>query len=1129
MNNDDCGPSHPDLMMEMLRSNSDSSLAAPTKMNLHSEQKNLLNQSKCLMNVSTQTDLLNGLESLLIPSTIEFPGWNYDQLPPPPSPSEPTLNDESSLLIDKNDQQKLESVSTISREAFQGINQILLAHALGQLTDEEDSQEDDEDELDEDDYEDDEDDILEECDAIEYADVSLTRSSPNHSLGLCLSSDHPLALNENEQNHQYQKAQYSQGNANSLSSSSSFDHNQGNGHRVEEESQQSKVAEQNDNNESSNIRRSEVYISLLEPGGLAERSGLIKIGDQILEINGSEVANLDEAKSILSRREISSFSLLIGRPNINHDHSKCCERSLAKRLALFESSEGGDVNHVSIVDCSQEFYILSLDPNKGKPEIGNNYALASVVNDQGNKSSSGISNGVYDGYTGQYKDEKDSGMGKTDAESANDTCSTDHELTGSDKIRSNEPLRGPNFSGQGSASYSSENSLEGKRQMLSHEKYRDMSNIQQYQSEKINQQPIPEASPYSEIDNNNNDGKTGANGAVYDEHCHYASTEIVSTPTQPPKNVFKPKPSPPEVNSKPVSKLPAAKPGADLLPEMHPSEKKESIKRWIKSGLPTTLPPPPTSSVTNMSNRPSSFKPGLTARSPMENKHLIETDEVTKNTSRDHLISNTPNLKTFSNSKQEKLNNNQIGKEDKEVTTEEKGTQIESDAASLMSCESCPTCCKSLKTTDDKGLQHLETFQPYQMHLGRPILIPGVIENKRTPNLPIPVKIPVVPNLSSNNTASNNNKHVNKNTREEKENIYSTIGPTTTMYTTKANLEHTIKLQQEMLRQAMVQQQKIKPVKSQARGFESNSHNINGTNTSHQESSPASYYHRPNMVHPASHINTRPTIVSVNSPTNPSRYFRHLGKMVNSPSLSKFKDKVTGNNIILGPSNIGYKNDTNRNGKEIKIDDQLNCNPNNVNMEWKVKKRPDGTRYITRKPIRNKILKERAQIINQERLGLTTDDDAMSELKVGRYWNKDERKKHSERAKDRKRKEMLLRQIKMCAVREHSEEREPRVSKFIEHTSHHGGGGGGGAGSSGGNHSSSGSSGSNAKNRAIRETIKGCVIKGNVLTDKPTHGLVKQSTSIVTQSHGHGVKLNGPINRAPSKNQINELLTVTTV
>lgn len=169
MNNDvHWGSSHPDLMMEMLRSNSDSSLSASTKINL--ESKNLFNQSKCLINESTQTEQLNGYESLLIPSTIEFPGWNYDQLPPPPSPCETALNDESIVLIDKDNQSsKLEQQSAnISRETFQGINQILLAHALGQLTDEEDSQED-EDELDEDDYEDDEDDILEECDAIEYA------------------------------------------------------------------------------------------------------------------------------------------------------------------------------------------------------------------------------------------------------------------------------------------------------------------------------------------------------------------------------------------------------------------------------------------------------------------------------------------------------------------------------------------------------------------------------------------------------------------------------------------------------------------------------------------------------------------------------------------------------------------------------------------------------------------------------------------------------------------------------------------------------------------------------------------------------------------------------------------------
>jgi hypothetical protein len=52
-------------------------------------------------------------------------------------------------------------------------------------------------------------------------------------------------------------------------------------------------------------------------------------------------------------------------------------------------------------------------------------------------------------------------------------------------------------------------------------------------------------------------------------------------------------------------------------------------------------------------------------------------------------------------------------------------------------------------------------------------------------------------------------------------------------------------------------------------------------------------------------------------------------------------------------------------------------------MEWKVKRRPDGTRYIARRPVRNRILKNRAIKISEERAGLTTEDDTISELKVG--------------------------------------------------------------------------------------------------------------------------------------------------
>lgn len=51
-------------------------------------------------------------------------------------------------------------------------------------------------------------------------------------------------------------------------------------------------------------------------------------------------------------------------------------------------------------------------------------------------------------------------------------------------------------------------------------------------------------------------------------------------------------------------------------------------------------------------------------------------------------------------------------------------------------------------------------------------------------------------------------------------------------------------------------------------------------------------------------------------------------------------------------------------------------------MEWKVKRRSDGTRYIARRPVRNRLLKNRALRINEERSVLTTEDDTISEVKV---------------------------------------------------------------------------------------------------------------------------------------------------
>ncbi|XP_051986949.1 E3 ubiquitin-protein ligase PDZRN3-B isoform X2 [Xyrauchen texanus] len=99
-------------------------------------------------------------------------------------------------------------------------------------------------------------------------------------------------------------------------------------------------------------------------------------------------------------------------------------------------------------------------------------------------------------------------------------------------------------------------------------------------------------------------------------------------------------------------------------------------------------------------------------------------------------------------------------------------------------------------------------------------------------------------------------------------------------------------------------------------------------------------------------------------------------------------------------------------------------------MEWKVKIRSDGTRYITKRPVRDKLLKERALRIREERSGMTTDDDAISELKMGRYWSKEERKQHAVRAKEQRQRREFMKQSRLDCLKEQvvsAEDKEPTI------------------------------------------------------------------------------------------------------
>ncbi|KAM6169433.1 E3 ubiquitin-protein ligase PDZRN3 isoform 2-T2 [Rhynchocyon petersi] len=101
-------------------------------------------------------------------------------------------------------------------------------------------------------------------------------------------------------------------------------------------------------------------------------------------------------------------------------------------------------------------------------------------------------------------------------------------------------------------------------------------------------------------------------------------------------------------------------------------------------------------------------------------------------------------------------------------------------------------------------------------------------------------------------------------------------------------------------------------------------------------------------------------------------------------------------------------------------------------MEWKVKIRSDGSRYITKRPVRDRLLRERALKIREERSGMTTDDDAISEMKMGRYWSKEERKQHLVKAKEQRRRREFMMQSRLDCLREQQGAEDKKEMNIIE-------------------------------------------------------------------------------------------------
>ncbi|KAH8283239.1 hypothetical protein KR054_005948, partial [Drosophila jambulina] len=100
-----------------------------------------------------------------------------------------------------------------------------------------------------------------------------------------------------------------------------------------------------------------------------------------------------------------------------------------------------------------------------------------------------------------------------------------------------------------------------------------------------------------------------------------------------------------------------------------------------------------------------------------------------------------------------------------------------------------------------------------------------------------------------------------------------------------------------------------------------------------------------------------------------------------------------------------------------KPNDELLSNESNnadeIPMVWKVKRRPDGSRYIVKRPVRNRLPQISSSIRKNIRYNevTTTEEDTVSEVKTGRYWTREERKRHFEKARERRQQQQQQQQI----------------------------------------------------------------------------------------------------------------------
>lgn len=251
----------------------------------------------------------------------------------------------------------------------------------------------------------------------------------------------------------------------------------------------------------------------------------------------------------------------------------------------------------------------------------------------------------------------------------------------------------------------------------------------------------------------------------------------------------------------------------------------------------------------------------------------------------------------------------------KTVPTEDKSTQLnESDLASVFSCESCEACCRTLIESRNaavamkniflqnrrNGSVSPETASTDGMNGGT-----GVVNCSLSAN---------VRKLKPKDSPENSPRKTLPNGQSEKDRTCINFYPCSpTMYTNEANLQHTIWLQQQLLRQALSQQQQ-------------------------KSASPKTSNQAQVSKFTITPYATSDVIVKKDIQSNCTS---SLNATCDTSTSSPFKSVLA--------NKLTCRDGSDSNGR--------------TRSEWKVKRRPDGTRYITqKKSARNKILKKRGKL-----------------------------------------------------------------------------------------------------------------------------------------------------------------------